>query len=656
MPGLEPFRDELPIPDTVHATERGGRRRVVITAQVASVRLHATLPPTTTWSYRLTDGELARAGRGATYLGPTIEVARGEEISVTWTNGIDAGATLPFEVVRVPNVDAKTTIPVPQNVPGRDGALPDAQDPGRRALRNVRAALVTHLHGGRTQSYSDGWPDDTVVRGQSLHYSYENDQASAMLWYHDHSMHITRLNVYAGLAGVWLIRDDEDARLSLPDGPYELPLVIQDRNLDVDDGGRFTGALLHKIEVGDGPMEFFGPYSLVNGVIWPKATVEPRLYRLRVLNAANARTFRFSLLDESGRAVHDCLTLIGCDQGLMERVAPIPADGLLLAPAERVDLLVDFGSHSGQRLYLWNTAEAPFGNDATQLPDGDSVARELRALLRDPLASAADLDKRNAIARRPFPQVMRFDIVAAAGASSHRVPRGRLWSGPHEEPVVDEHTPVRIMALVEEPTAEDAGPAATSMLVFWEYVPADERPAPPGITPVSFTYWHPGREKFETREFWKAAAYFYDSINWHVRLGATELWYIVNLSPDTHPIHVHLTHFSVHQRWRFAWNGEGELDPSEMTLTRVEATDALPIPPEVRGPKDTVRVDPGEMVGIVLRFAPYPGRYMYHCHILEHEDHDMMRPFVVVPSWVPLHDTAHHMVQPAEHRESHEAS
>ncbi|HEU4631445.1 MAG TPA: multicopper oxidase domain-containing protein, partial [Gemmatimonadaceae bacterium] len=311
MPGLEPFRDELPIPDTVHALERDGRRGLVITAQVASARLHATLPPTTTWSYRVTDGEVVRAGRGETYLGPTIEVARGETIGVTWTNGIDADAALPFEVVRVPNADAETTIPVPQNVPGRDGALPDAQDPGRRALRDLRAALVTHLHGGRTQSYSDGWPDDTVVSGQSLHYRYQNDQSSAMLWYHDHSMHVTRLNVYAGLAGVWLVRDDEEARLSLPDGAYELPLLIQDRNLDVDDGGHFTGALLHKVEAEDGPMEFFGPYTLVNGVIWPKAAVEPRLYRLRVLNAANARTYRLSLLDESGRTVNDRLTLIG---------------------------------------------------------------------------------------------------------------------------------------------------------------------------------------------------------------------------------------------------------------------------------------------------------------------------------------------------------
>lgn len=121
----------------------------------------------------------------------------------------------------------------------------------------------------------------------------------------------------------------------------------------------------------------------------------------------------------------------------------------------------------------------------------------------------------------------------------------------------------------------------------------------------------------------------------------------MDLSPDTHPSHVHLTHFLLNQRRSFAWNGEGELDPSETTLTRVQATDALPIPPDVQGPKDTVRVAPGEMVGIALTFAPYPGQYMYHCHILEHEDHDMMRYFLVVSSWMPLHEAPHHMVQPA---------
>ncbi|MDO9713736.1 multicopper oxidase domain-containing protein [Paracraurococcus sp. LOR1-02] len=124
-----------------------------------------------------------------------------------------------------------------------------------------------------------------------------------------------------------------------------------------------------------------------------------------------------------------------------------------------------------------------------------------------------------------------------------------------------------------------------------------------------------------------------------VNLGATELWYVVNLSPDTHPIQVHLVDFAVQRRFGFERDGgTGVFDPSAVTLARITATDAWPIGPEMQGPKDTVRANPGEMVGIAMTFAPFPSHYVYHCHILEHEDHGMMRPFVVVPPWVPHHE------------------
>jgi FtsP/CotA-like multicopper oxidase with cupredoxin domain len=194
------------------------------------------------------------------------------------------------------------------------------------------------MHGARVQADYDGWPDNTAVSGQAAHYHYPNDQHATMLWYHDHSAHVTRLNVFAGLAGTWLIRDTEEHGLHLPSGDHELPLVIQDRNLDLDNG-QFSGAMLHKTEVGDGPAEFFGPYTLVNGKIWPRTTVTPQLYRLRVLNGANARTFRLILLDDQGKSVNSVLWQIGTDQGLMQNKASVAADGLVLAPAERVDLL-----------------------------------------------------------------------------------------------------------------------------------------------------------------------------------------------------------------------------------------------------------------------------------------------------------------------------
>jgi FtsP/CotA-like multicopper oxidase with cupredoxin domain len=637
MQRLRPFQDELPIPDMIHPIPGPNGGHVAIAARAVRVRFHGALPAATAWCYRLDEGTVASRGHGTSYLGPTVEVQRAERMTVEWRNDIPAGATLPYEVIKVPNGDAATVRPVPQNEPGREGALSDAVDPARVQLRGLQAALVTHLHGGRTPADSDGWPDNTALPGQVAHFTYPNDQAATMLWYHDHCMHVTRFNVFAGLAGAWLIRDAEEHRLGLPSGAYEIPLVIQDRNLDVDAAGQFTGALLHKTEIDDGPMEFFGPYTLVNGKIWPKATVEPSLYRLRILNAANARTYRLLLLDERGGPVHGAVWQIGCDQGLMHQKTRIPDDGLIVTPAERVDLLVDFAAFEGQRLYLWNTADAPFGDDPANRPDGAHVADELRALLADPLASADAVDPTNAVNRRPYPQVLRFDVDGEAATPSHQLPADPLWSVPRAPLVVAAATRVRIMALVEASPGPDAGPAAVNMLVFWEYVPVDEQPAPVGVTPVAFMYWHPGKGTFETRQFWKAAERFYDRINWFAHVGSTELWYIVNLSPDSHPIHVHLVDLMVHQRWAFRWNGEGALDPAETSLARVEATEARPIEPNVRGPKDTVRVAPGEMVGLAMTFAPFPGRYMYHCHILEHEDHDMMRPFVVVPGWLAHH-------------------
>ena len=125
---------------------------------------------TEAWCYRLEHGRVAQQGRGSSYLGPTVEVQRGETVTVAWINGIPASHTLPFEVIKVPNPDVDTTLPVPENEPGRDGALGDAEDTLRQRLRGLRATLVTHLHGARVQAESDGWPDNTIVPGQAAHY------------------------------------------------------------------------------------------------------------------------------------------------------------------------------------------------------------------------------------------------------------------------------------------------------------------------------------------------------------------------------------------------------------------------------------------------------------------------------------------------------
>lgn len=648
MEKLIPFQDDLPIPAVVRPFGSiFAAQHLALKQKVKHVKLHKDLPPTKVWSYRLQDGTFVRFGSGSTYLGPTVVVNRDELVKVRWENKIPQYQTLPFEVVKVPY--SENDLPIPQNHPGKANALSEIQDELRGKAKNLQGAFVTHLHGGRSQPDSDGWPDDTAVSGQTAYYTYQNQQASTMLWYHDHANHVTRLNVFSGLAGAWLIRDEEEAALNLPDGDYELPLVIQDRNLDTDDGGNFTGAMLHKTEVTDGPAEFFGPYTLVNGKIWPKAIVEPRLYRLRVLNGCNARTYRLNLLDDLGHNQNAIIWQIGCDQGLLENKIPFPVDGLVMMPGERVDLLIDFAAVdfsvlSSRSLYLWNTAEAPFSDALIAA----NPAAELSALLSDPYAGNPDDAD-----RRPYPQIMRFDVGEITfDLNNNEVPADPLL--PLSTPLdIRPSMPLRLMALVEKP-ADPAVMDSTAMLVFWEYLEITEKePAPQGAEIVNFRFLHPATNQPTTLSFWKAAQEFYDRVNWRVHLNDTEFWYIVNASPDSHPVHVHLVDLFVKQRFEYTLMGSSddpvnapfpdgsinwEVDGNHHKISEITVTDPIAVDPDQTGPKDTVRINPGQMIGVAMKFSPFCGRYVYHCHILEHEDHDMMRPFVVVPKWIPHHD------------------
>ncbi len=656
MSNLKPFQDFLPIPDVVKPSGSSSKQHLTIQAEVKHVKLHKDLPKTKVWCYRREKGEIINDGSGSTFLGPTIQVNRGDHVHLRWQNNIDASETLPYEVVKVPYIEDAT--PVPQNSPGIDAnALTETEDKLRGDVHNLQATLVTHLHGGRTQADSDGWPDNTAISGQSADYTYQNDQNAAMLWYHDHANHVTRLNVFAGLAGVWLIRDDEEASLGLPDGDFELPLVLQDRNLDLDSNDNFTGALLHKTEVTGGPAEFFGPYTLVNGKIWPKTCVEPRLYRFRVLNGSNARTYRLVLLDDLGNILNNVIYQIGCDQGLMKNKTTVLDTGLILSPGERVDLLIDFSGLENRQLYFWNIAEAPFSGNVDAEPNPAQIQAELANLRADPFAFATSVTvdtKSSEVNRRYYPQVMRFDVTADLSGSSHTIPDDPLvlsvrpditFAPPPGMPSI----PIRLMVLVEKPaetTNLDGTPKldGTAMLVFWEYVEVDPA-TPPGPDFLTFNYVHPVNGA-DVKVFQKAAEGFYDQLNWRIHLGCTEQWYIVNVSPDTHPIHVHLVDMKVNQRFQIAIQPAPsdpnapplEIDGNVDTLSEITATVSLTVDLDQTGPKDTVRINPGEMIGVAMKFSPFCGKYMYHCHILEHEDHDMMRPFVVVPKWIPGHD------------------
>jgi FtsP/CotA-like multicopper oxidase with cupredoxin domain len=430
------------------------------------------------------------------------------------------------------------------------------------------------------------------------------EQRAALLWYHDHVMRVTRLTVYAGLAGLWIVRDQRERELGLPEGPpFEVPLLLQDRNFGQGADGRLTGELVHKTD--PGTMEAFAPFTVVNGKVWPVHDVQPATYRLRVINGSNARTFRLVLLRES-RPELDRITQIGTDGGLLPAPVAVPADGLVLAPAERADLLVDFSDLApGSQLTLANTAGAPF--DGRPFPATDAV-------------EAADPGQ-----LLPYPDVMRFR--AAVGHRARRPRPGRLATDITAPTRADLSGAIRrTVALAEQELH-----GMPNMVTMRELArAADGDPEAPVITVVD----QHGQTVTRLRT---AATHFEDAATFLPMLGRWEVWQLINLTGDTHPIHVHLEPFHVLTRRTITVtvpdNGIGDRETTATVRLARDPDDELDhvIDANERGLKDTVRVNPHEIVELAIRFQTYSGRYMYHCHILEHEDRDMMRPIVIMP-------------------------
>src|SRR6266581_926305 len=361
---LTPFVDALLVPRRLIAAEHQGQLTVRI--QAATHRFHRDLPESRIWGY---DG---------TVPGPTIEAERGKPVMVEWRNELEG--PLPVMETVASKHAYNDGVPV-QCLPGLSGGTPD---PRAGALSGH---AVVHLHGGLTPAPYDGWAENLFAPGQPAFFHYPMNQRAALLWYHDHVMGVTKFGVYAGLAGLWIIRDQRERELGLPEGP----LLIQDRNFGLDDSGRLTGQLVHKTD--PEVMEAFPPFTVVNGKVWPRLDVQPATYRFRVLNGSNARTYRLLLLRD-GEPELERVTQIGTDHGLLRTPARVPPDGLVLASAERADLLVDFsGLEPGSELTLVNTAAAPF--DGAPFPAANA-------------RGAADPGR-----MLPYPQVMSFRVVPA---------------------------------------------------------------------------------------------------------------------------------------------------------------------------------------------------------------------------------------------------
>jgi FtsP/CotA-like multicopper oxidase with cupredoxin domain len=442
---------------------------------------------------------------------------------------------------------------------------------------------------------------------------------------------MTRANVYAGPAGFYLLRDPANASLELP-GPAplpgadpngnpvvrrlvrEIPIAIQDRSFNAD-GSLFypdNREFFEGLEPGDlgelgvrfspdgmsdiAPIwnpEFFGNTIVVNGKTWPVLEVERRKYRLRLLNGSNSR-FLILRFQQEALVFHQ----IGGDQGFLP--SPVRQRRLLLGPAERADVVVDFSDVlPNRRIVLENIApDEPFGGGEPCV-DGRTLERgNCDFAPADPGTTGV---------------VMAFDVKPKIGPDRAQVP-SRL---PAEPPLPASDVTRRLslnelMSMTEKVCMTEAE----------EIVPRDGVACPAGSEEVDFG---PASARLGTflAEGAPAPLPWHAAVTENPRLGDTETWELYNFTADAHPIHLHLVRFNVVNRQALASNDEGEV---------VAEPIGEPIGPEPWevGYKDTVIAYPGQVTRIRAKFD-IAGLYVWHCHILEHEDNEMMRPFQVVP-------------------------
>ncbi|MDQ7807826.1 multicopper oxidase domain-containing protein [Amycolatopsis sp. A133] len=567
--GLAKFLDPLRIPPVIQAHSRRNRGELTITMTTARTRLHSQLPETTLWTY---EGQ---------FPGPTIEVRGNRRLRVAWTN--ELRGTVPLVAVRAPYAQ-----PTPANKPGyraADGSLPA----GVELIAGVAELPpwnVVHLHGALTNAGNDGWAHNGISPGHAQLAEYPNRQPATALWYHDHAMAVTRFSVHSGLAGLYLIRDEEEDRLRLPGGDHEIPLILADRNFDTDPAtGALTGRLLFKFQylpASGTTAPVTGPFTLVNGVVWPHLDVDARWYRFRVLNMANGRFFRLDLVDEAGTVHNDAVRIAGTDAGLLPAPAAVPAGGLTLTPAERADLLIDFSRFPGQRLRLVNT--------------GASIE----------------------------PDIMEFRVESRRRGDAFRPPARLSTSYVRVEHVPDDHDEVFV-------ATTPPGVAGRPHPEMWELQEITDPAQLPSHFPEEGVLQLTDPAMGHVRTFRKVARLFDDTTTIFVDRGRWVVWNLIQLGGAPHPMHIHMARFQLLTRRKFADLTAFDIAAGGTSRPLPAPGDGPAIEKHEEGWKDTFNLWAGEWIRVAGRFEDATGQFMYHCHILDHEDEGMMRPFVVHP-------------------------
>ena len=618
-------------------------------------------------------------GQGVSFAspGPVLLTEHNHAVSVTWKNELPAASNrasiFPF--------DFQTGTLTPVLV---------------EKYPNLKADIITHVHGAAIPSGSDGWPTECYGPSQRRTHHYHNQQPATTIWYHDHAMDQTGLNVYAGIAGGYVILDQTDRALSayltslggngagwaesFGHGPAGIPLVIQDRLL-ADDGSRYVYAtnyaettLANNVKVGSGG-EFFGRINLVNGQVSPNLAIGPTALRLKLLNGCNSRFLVLCFVDESDQLQAVPIYHLGDDHGRRHHAHPLAVDAapIRIGPGERLDLVADFSAFANRKLRLVDIGAAPFGGDIAEMAAGSPGALDPHAV-KDRLAFKRGHqfevdDQGNATTTvNNYPEIMQFDVANVAPAKPVSVDTlNRILLTGHA-------VKTRVIALREfvmycemmqhgqhqhahhyvERCAPDQfanvnACEAAAMLVLEELEPAGAGDTAiihsqfdlfdPHNRSGSFDYkvvgntagsldphYQGGKLRYvgDMQQAWLDHPYV-------VKAGSAEVWRFVNLTGDTHPMHIHLCGFEVVDSTAIACTDPGISYIDDLHITPVPAPAVAPnLPDYLQGSKDTVQVDPGTVLTVVCKFEGGTGRYVYHCHMLEHEDHMMMRKFKVV--------------------------
>ncbi len=645
--------------------------------QILPASLYAQLKPPYTkgtylWGYQVD-------ARPVSYPGFTVEAHRNHPTVITYVNDLPLPASSRLEPLLTIDQTLHWADPLKR---GKSYT----EDPYKGPI-----PTVTHLHGGETPSSFDGTPNQWFTRtglhgkgyatlrptsGNSAIYLYPNAQEATTLMFHDHTLGATRLNVYAGLVTGYLIRDQYDTGLPnnplrLPSGKQEIELVLQDRQFDTNgqvlfpDGspcgldGCPPNPKVHPYWI----PEFFGDVIAVNGKSWPYLNVEPRRYRFRFINAANARFLRMFLVNSTKPGGQTpVFWQIGTDGGLLDSPVKLdnspfydyskgnPQNALFLGSAERADTIVDFTNFAGQTFTLKNDAPAPYpsGMEGTLDPDTSGQVMQFRVNL--PLSSPdtsynpASGEPLRGGKQQPLP------IVRLANPQT-----GTLAVG--VKPSV-----TRQLVLISVKLPDPVTGSLVEILLNntkWMGTIDDTNKPVPGSQPATM-----------------GQGYYITELP---QVGSTEVWEIINLTPDAHPIHIHLIQFQLLSRYNFratdyrtayfsSFPGgvfKGGYGPPFL-YTKPNKDGAIGgnpgvkdflsgtiIPPDANeaGWKDTVKAEFGQVTRVVARWAPQdvpvkavkPGQnlypfdptvgpgYVWHCHMIDHEDNEMMRPYA--PVW-----------------------